>query len=467
MSATEQLVSFVCKTNYDQLPEEAIRRAKDCLLDGLGVMIAGCRHPASELMLNYARDVGGRPKTTIVGSGFKTSANLAALVNGTMCHVMDFDDTNRQLRGHPTTVLLPTILAVGEELGAGGSDLLTAYILGFEVNCEIARYVNPAHYLRGYHATSSIGIFGALTAAAKLLKLTPMELSYAYGICGSRSAGLRSNFGTMTKALHAGMAAHDAISAAMLGKRRYTACLDIFNPASDLWQVMSPKPNEPAPFQTLGNPWNIVSSGVVFKKYPSCARTHAAIDATLYLINENHIRPSEIKKIMCGTDKECFNILIYPRPQNGLEAKFSIPYCLARVCLDGNLNLDDFLDKSVQNPRVQAMMNSVTHYVEPEIVQKGPLFRAAAKIIIELENGQTLAKTLDKPKWNSENPPSFEKLTEKFRMCVQEIIDDDCAEKVIPLIDRLEYVADVGEVLPLLISRPKKAVGKMMSVQTE
>lgn len=456
MSGTKMLVSFIYNINYDHLPKEAIRRAKHCLLDGLGVMLAGYRHPATQVVLDYSRNLGGKPHATVIGSGFKTSLPLTALINGTMCHVMDFDDTNWEVRGHLTTVLLPTILAVGEKIGASGKELLLAYILGFETACKIGKAINPSHYERGYHSTSTIGIFGATTAAGKLLGLSSLELAYAYGIAGSRSAGLRANFGTMTKSLHAGLAAHDSITAVLLAKLGYTSNSQILETEWGFGQVMSPEANFETPFQNLGNPLDIISSGVVVKQYPSCARTHTALDAALGLIHENHIDPSEIVRIKCGTDAGCFKILIHPRPQNGLEAKFSMQYCLARACIDGQLDIDHFTDEKVRDPQVQTLMERVTHYIEPDIVQKGYQFRAAAKVTMELKSGRILEKTIYKAKGNPENPLSYKELVQKFRGCAKDIIDDDHIEKVIHFIDEMETISDIREVIRLLISNQKE-----------
>ncbi len=458
MSATQNLVSFILNTSYDDLPREAVERAKHCFLDGLGVVLAGYPHAAARIVLDYARDLGGHPEATAIGSGLKTTLPLACLVNGTMGHIMDFDDTNWEVRGHLTTVLLPTLLAVGEKIGASGRDVLTAYILGFEAACKIGKGVNPGHYGRGYHSTATIGIFGATAAAGKLLRLSPPELAHAYGIAGSRSAGLRANFGTMTKSLHAGLCAHDAVTAALLARLGYTSNPQILETEWGFGQVMSPEANFSDPFQGLGDPLDIISSGVVVKQYPSCARTHTALDAALGLIHENNLNPSEIATIRCGTDDECLKILIYPRPQNGLEAKFSMPYCLARAFYDGRLELDHFIDEKVQESGVQNLMERVVHYVEPEIVKKGYGLRAAAKIIVELKDGQILERTVDRAKGNPEDPLSFEELAQKFRICARRIVNDGQIEKVIRLTDKLEDVSNVGEILELLISNKKEII---------
>ena len=451
MSATEKLVSFVCDTDYSHLPGEAIQRAKSCILDGLGVILAGCEHPASRLILDYARNVGGNSEATAIGSGFRTSLPLAALINGTMGHVLDFDDTNSEARGHLTTVLLPTLLAMGEKIKAPGKDLLAAFVLGFEAACKIGRAVNPEHYMRGYHATSSIGIFGATTAGGKLLGLSPIELAYAYGIAGSRSSGLRSNFGTMTKSLHAGLAAHDAIMAVSLGKGGYTSNSQILETEGGFGQVMGREANFDKAFQNLGDPLAIISSGVVVKLYPSGALIHPAVDAVLGLMRENHIRPADIVSIRCGTNEDLFKILIHPRPKNGLEAKFSIPYCLARACLDGKLGIEDFLDEKVLEPRVQGLMKRVVHYAEPEIDPPDQTFRAAAKVTINLASGQVLVKKVEKAKGSPDDPLSFEELAQKFRVCAGGMISQDRIDKTIQLVAEMENVSDINQIVGLLI----------------
>ncbi len=451
MSATDKLAHFVYETNYSNLPENAISKAKQCFLDGLGVMLAGYKHPMTKIIIDFVKELGGRPDATVILSGLKTSLPLAALINGTMGHVMDFDDTNWIVRGHLTTVLLPSILSVGQKVKAGGKEVIAAYILGFEAACKIGRSINPYHYSSGYHSTSTIGVFGATTAAGKLLSLTPKELAFAYGITGSRSAGLRANFGTMTKSLHAGFAAHDGIMAALMGKLGITSNPNILESDCGFAKVMSSEANLEALFQNLGNPFDLLASGVVVKQYPSCAWTHPAVDAVIELIRDNLIKSSDIISIKCGTSEESFNILIYPQPKNGLEAKFSMPYCLARACLDGRLGLDHFEDENVQDPLVLSLMKRVFHYIEPDIVRKGYEFRTASKIRLELINGLVLEKTIDKATGNPEIPLSFDQLDNKFRTCSDGLLGNDNIERVIQFIDTLENCIDINDFIRILV----------------
>ena len=228
MKITENLVSLVRNTDYKNLTENCILEAKKCILDGIGITLAGSRHKASRILKKYVMEIGGGRHSTIFGNNpIKSSVSNSALVNGVACHVLDFDDTHRILGGHPTAVILPVVLALGEYTNSSGKDILTAFILGVEISCKIARGVNPYHYQTGYHVTSTIGVFGATAAAGKLLKLSNEELIYALGIAGSMSSGLKENFGTMTKSLHIGLAASNGIKAALLARKGLTASKQI------------------------------------------------------------------------------------------------------------------------------------------------------------------------------------------------------------------------------------------------
>jgi len=211
---TKHLLYFIAKIKDRDFNENTILEAKRCILDGIGVTVAGSLHQISRILKDYISQIGGKENSTTIGAdSIKTSVVNAALINGAACHVLDFDDTHIMLGGHPTAVILPVVLSLGEYKKASGKDVLTAFILGVEVSCKIARGVNPYHYRSGYHATSTIGVFGATVAAGKLLHLSNEEFLHALGIAGSMSSGLKENFGTMTKSLQVGLAASNGIKA--------------------------------------------------------------------------------------------------------------------------------------------------------------------------------------------------------------------------------------------------------------
>lgn len=223
MSVTEQLAAFTAHIVYEDVPSQAYARAKDAILDGLGCALVGSPTSTGKIIVQYVRDRGGEACAGVIGGGFKTSAPLAALANGTMAHALDFDDVNWSISGHPTVPLLPAVLALGQEVHASGQEVLLAYTLGFEVETKIGLGVNPRHYDLGWHATSTLGTLGAAAACAKLLHLDVQHTQTTLGIAASTAAGLRQNFGTMTKPFHPGQAAMNGVTAALLAQLGWTA----------------------------------------------------------------------------------------------------------------------------------------------------------------------------------------------------------------------------------------------------
>ena len=239
------------------------------------------------------REQGGSTEASVFGHGFGAPAGEAALVNGTSAHALDFDDVNMSMRGHPSVPLLPAVLALGEKIGSSGRELIDAFVLGFEVECKLGRVIGAAHYALGWHATSTLGTLGAAAACARLLRLDMERTQIALGIAASLASGVRQNFGTMTKPLHAGWAARNGVIAATLADRGFTADSAAIEGESGLLHAASggARLNSRA-LASLGDPWEIVSPGIGVKLYPCCYATHRAIDAALEIVASdvfNHI----------------------------------------------------------------------------------------------------------------------------------------------------------------------------------
>jgi 2-methylcitrate dehydratase PrpD len=281
MGATRQLASFVVDTSFAGIPAPAYARAKEAILDGLGCALVGSPTPIGKLMTRYVRERNETPRASVIGGGYKTSAALAALANGTMAHALDFDDVNWSMSGHPTVPLLPAVLAVGQEIHASGVDVLLAYTLGFEVETKVGLGINPRHYDLGWHATSTLGTLGAAAACAKLLGLDVENTCMALGIAASTAAGLRQNFGTMTKPLHPGQAAMNGVTAAQLAQLGWTADANILEAPYGFCQLYTGtnQYNLDDIVKRLGNPYELLATGVAIKQYPCCAFTHRALDA--------------------------------------------------------------------------------------------------------------------------------------------------------------------------------------------
>jgi 2-methylcitrate dehydratase PrpD len=452
MNVTKILSSFIVKTTFGDITSNAIEEAKRCCLDGIGVMLAGSSDRIIAILKEYVSLIGGEKQSSLFcPNSFKSSLINAALVNGASAHILDFDDTHRILGGHPTAVILPVVLALGEYTKASGKDILTALILGVEVSCKIARAVNPTHYQSGYHVTSTLGVFGATAAAANLLKLKEKEVQNALGIAGSMSSGLKENFGTMTKSLHVGMAASNGIKSVLLAQRGINAADRILEGQMGFCNVMCSKPEIDKITKNLGLPWEIEIPGITRKKYPCCARTHPAIDGILKIVNKQKIDHRNLAEIICETDETAFKVLAHPSPTSELEAKFSMPYCIAVAFLEKNIFLQHFTKNWLRNPLVAEIMHKVRHIPSQRIIDQGYENRWASKITINLKSGESFDELVQRPKGDSLNPFLVDEFADKFLRCTQGLLDKQKCHSIIDNINYLENENDISDVIDNLL----------------
>src|SRR5215475_7614040 len=373
MDVTAQLAAFVVDTVLADIPSQAYARAKEAMLDGLGCALVGSPTSIGKLMIRYVRERSETPRAAVIGSGFKTSAPLAALANGTMAHALDFDDVNWSMNGHPTVPLLPAVLALGQEVHASGADVLLAYALGFEVETKIGLGVNPRHYDLGWHATSTLGTLGAAAACAKLLGLGVEKTCMALGIAASTAAGLRQNFGTMTKPLHPGQAAMSGVTAAQLAQLGWTADANILEAPYGFCQLYAGanQYNLDDIVKRLGNPFELLATGVAIKQYPCCAFTHRALDGMLSLVQQHQLSAADVVGVECRVGRPTMEVLIHTRPQTGLEGKFSMQYCMAAALLDKRIGLLSFSDEKVRRPVAQQLFERVIMTLHPGAQRDG------------------------------------------------------------------------------------------------
>lgn len=452
MRITEGLVAFIRNTDYQDFGEKTILEAKRCVLDGIGVTVSGSRQEVSKYLKSFVLEIGGKSQATTLGvESIKTSVTNAALVNGVACHVLDFDDTQIFLGGHPTAVILPVVLALGEYKRASGRDVLTSFILGVEVSCKIGRGVNPSHYQSGYHVTSTIGVLGAVASACKLLRLSHEEFLSAFGIAGSMSSGLKENFGTMTKSLHVGLAASNGIIAAMLAQKGCTASKKILEGNLGFCNVLAKDCKFENIINHLGNPWEIENPGITRKKYPSCARTHSAIDGLLKIVHQHHIGEEDLEEIECATDDTAFEILIHPKPKTELEAKFSMPFCLAVAFLDGDVFTGHFTEEKIGDPRIVRIMRKIRHVSDKEITDRGYEYRGASRIKVKLKDGTEFCETVEKSKGDPKNPLSHEEIIKKFHNCSVGILDQRKMDLTVVRINNLEDEKDISNLIADLV----------------
>src|SRR5712691_10637965 len=327
MSATHRLAEFVQKTTLADCPEPVLVQVRRATLDTIGCMLAGASEPVAAIVRQIARAEGGTPLCRVFGTTLRTSPTWAALANGAAGHAHDFDDINFALTGHPSVPLLAASFAAGEAEMADGATIALAYVIGFEIDAALGRALNPGHYTRGWHATTSIGTLGCAAAAARILGLDAEQTIHALGIAASLASGLKENFGSMTKPYHAGHAALNAVTATSLARAGMTASPSALEGSQGFAAAFTGEKLAPGAFDELGREWQIVRSGIAVKPYPSCALTHSAIDALITLRAAHGITAAQVEDVEVGVNHVVPEVLRYPAPSNGLERKFSMPYC--------------------------------------------------------------------------------------------------------------------------------------------
>jgi 2-methylcitrate dehydratase PrpD len=452
MELTRSLAEYVVQTGSGDLPPEAVTQAKRAVLDTLGVMIAGSVEPCARIAADLVRSEAGRPIATVVGQGFSAPPRSAALVNGTATHALDYDDVTQSMRGHPSPPLLPALLAVGEEQHAAGVDLLTAFVLGFEVECRIGRGLGESHYPHGWHATATLGVLGAAVVAAKLYRLDVQQTRMALGVAASLAGGLRQNFGTMTKPLHPGNAAHGGILAAQLAARGFEADAEILEAPLGFLNAFSTGDARPERvLDGIGSPFEIVSPGISVKQYPCCYGTHRALDAVLALREERRVEADQIERIEVTVPRGAAAPLIHPRPQTGLEGKFSMQYCMATALLDGRVVLDSFRDSAVKRPEARALLQRVELIEAPEPPANHVTY---ADVAITLRDGSSLHKRVDAARGAPDQPLSWDELAAKYRDCAARVIGAEATERSVALIAALERLGETQDLTGLLLGQP-------------
>ena len=449
--STRKLAEFIVRTNYEKLPAEAVEISKGAILDCIGVALAGSREEAGKIMLSLARELGGQPVAGVIGGGFRTSPVLASLANGTIAHALDYDDVGGGT--HPSCWLVPTILALGERNKSSGKEVLTAYVLGFEVAARLKGLLGAQHYGKGWHSTSTLGSLGAAAVATKLLKLDIKQTQRALGIAASLANGLRQNFGTMTKPLHAGNAARNGVLAGLLTEKGFTADESILEGRVGFLKVFGEdlEYDLEGMCQQLGAPFAVVSPGIWLKAYPCCAGNHASIDAALHLRREHPFQPDEVVEVECATGPQTPKCLIRHRPKTGLEAKFSLEYCVSVALIDGEITLDRFTDERVLTPEIQNFIPRVKYSYPAELADKTGLDDLPRTVTVRLRDGKVFSSKVWIPKGSPGNPMSKEERRSKFENCVQGVLSAKERAEVVRLVSNLEQIADIGGLMNILI----------------
>ena len=446
MTLARDLAAAVTAMDRTDLDGEAVRWAQLGIADAIACAIAGSQEAAPRLAMAAVGADREEGPCLLLGLGRRTGPLSAALVNGVAAHALDFDDVNDVLGGHPSAPLVPALLALGEAHGASGSELLLAYVAGFETECKIGLAVNFHHYDKGWHPTATLGVFGAAAASAKLLRLSEEETATALSIAASFASGLKANFGTMTKPLHVGHASRNGAFAALLAREGFTAGESAFEHEMGFFEVYNGAGTYDAS-RVLGewaDPLSVVEPGVGVKPYPCCGSTHAPIDAVRALVSARNIAPEDVVSVRVLAHPSRIPHIDRPEVHTGLEGKFSIQYCVARAVHDGALRLSHFEDSRATDAAVQALMPGVS--IEPGVPRESDE-RLAVRVEIAIRDGATHDWRVEEAigTGGARSPIPEADFRSKFEDCCTRALSSEATDRLYALCSNLDGVASVSD----------------------
>jgi 2-methylcitrate dehydratase PrpD len=456
---TDAIVQFITTAKLERFPADVIAQGKRCLIDGFGVILAGSTVHGSAIVRQYVKSITDKRGASILGPERMTApAPQAALANGASGHALDYDDTQLSttpdrtfgLLTHPTVPALASALAVAEEKGASGADFLEAFLTGFEVECKVAEAIDPDHYVRGFHSTGTAGTFGAMACAARLLKLDAEATAHAVGIAAGTAAGIRVNFGTMTKPLHAGRAAENGVFAATLAARGFTSGDDALDGQWGYFQVLGGGAEPDRLVGVLGRPYAIINPGVSVKPYPCGSLSHPSMDAMLKLVTDHDVKPEQIKAVRLRAGTNILEPLRYKTAKTELEAKFCVPFLLGVIALRRKAGIAEFQDEFIASEPMQRMMERVTTVFDPQIEARG-FDKIRSVVEVDLQDGRTLVQPSDEryrgaPDW----PFTRAELHDRFADCAAPVLASGRIRRALEQIEAVDTLKSIRELTQTL-----------------
>jgi 2-methylcitrate dehydratase PrpD len=440
---TRALAEQARGVRLEDVPEVIRTWARQCVLDYLGCGIAGASDELVAILLAEMREQGGVEAATVLGHAGRLPVASGALVNGAAAHALDFDDVNLAMPGHPSVAILPALLALAEQRGSSGADVLAAFIAGYELQCRLGRTIAPGHYDGlGFHATATVGSFGAAAACAHLLGLDTDRFATALGIAGTQAAGLKSMFGTMCKPLHAGKAAYHGLIAAKLAARGFSSRDDVLECGQGFARTHSPDFAPERAFDTPPNGWWIASN--LFKYHASCYMTHAAIESARKLRQQHGFAPDQIERIDVRLEEACDRICNIPAPVTGLEAKFSLRLTTAMGLAGVDTScLSTFSEDVAADPVLIGLRDKVA------LNFRSGIPNTFTEIALSLRDGSRFTAQHDAGIPASDVVDQGRRLEAKFAALVDPVFGADRTGQLIADVGRFDSLPDVRDVLGL------------------
>ncbi len=440
MGTTETLARWIVATKYEDIPAAAIDQAKKSILDYVGTAIYGTTSELGRIIIDFTREQGGNPQARVIGTNIRTGSAAAAFASGAMGHSEDFDDLGG-VGGHPATVLTPTVLTLADELHLSGREVLTAWVVGYEVGTRLSTNLHPE---RDWHPTAIFGTMAAAVAASKLLGLSVEATRFALGIAGSEAGGLRRNFGTMTKPFHPGQAARAGVVAAKLAAKGFTSDPDIIEGRQGYADNFGgPKCNIPAMTQFLGKAYFLATEGTRIKPWPCCGSNHQPLTAVLALCKEQSIKAEDVALIEHFGPRVPYTMsLLREDVRERLHGKFCMAYNIAAAIIDGKVDYETYTDKRVAKGDLQAFMARIRLARNNDVVLRRPHIadcNPEARLRVTMRDGRVHDLVLG-PAMHL----TGEAVLDKFRANASVVLGRERTALPIELVRRLDTLKDVA-----------------------
>jgi 2-methylcitrate dehydratase PrpD len=448
MKATTVLSEFASKTRLEDISAEAVSATKRHILDCAGVALAATMEPAGRIVVDITREQGGEPRAAILGTTLRTGVVAAAWANGALAHLLDFDDTGFS---HPTACILPAALAMAEEAGATGGELVAAVCVGLEVFERMSssgRQYEHGLRGRGFHPTSLYGCSAAAAGAGSIAGLNPRQMGVAIGLAAANAGGLTQHFGTWGKGIHAGNAARAGVTAVLLARKDYVADPAGLEGDYGFYSAFHGDGNYNFDKMAdgLGTHWSIVDPGLTIKRYPCCGGNLRALDAAAALVTEHDIHIDDVERLEVDVHPDLLVIVRFHKPSDGFRGKFSIDYVLAAMLLDRRVDLDTFADAYCNAPRMRAALEKIVVNAHPEWAHDAAS-RRRAPVTITMKDGRTFTQEVGKVRGSPGNPMTRDELVEKYRACAGRALKGEGLERSIVALESLETIPAVDTLI--------------------
>ncbi len=463
LGITETLGRFAAETSVVQIPSAAFDSARLKFLDTLAVAIAGSRHRSSIISFDVVKQLGGNPSCTVVGRAERVSVEHAGYLNAVSAHALEYDDYTKGVT-HASVCLVPGALALAEWLGVSGKAMLDAFVFGFEIESRIARGMRPWLLDRGWHPNGILGGIGVAVIGSRLMGLDQLGLRMAISIAASEGSGLRKNVGSMVKAFHVGHGVRCGVFAAMLAAKGFKADPDIIEGKDDgieghdrfgLADTFNGIGNHDLGqmVERLGERWELAENTTNVRLHPGSTAPGAAIDGMIDLAKQHDLHPVDVKRIELECTPQCLAIASYPTASDSHKARFCLPYSMAVSLIDRHAGIAQYTEERVNRVDVQSLMKCVTVSVPDDFAHhRGQWGQAGVnwgimRLSVILKNGKTVSTERTTARGWSENPATWDDLTEKFRECSEHVLS---AAQTNEALDMIRHIDQLPSLAPLL-----------------